>query len=981
MVPRRQTQLNVEDSLRFFERGPKLALQSPLGNLWLSRLLYSLLAIVTSWTLIAQPLAAQAQATASPGIDFVREIAPLLSARCLQCHGPETAEGGVRLDRAENALAEADSGSRPIVPGDPAASHLLELVAGEEPEMPEGGPPLTAEEIERLRVWIASGADWPTGFVIEPRRELWSVQPLAVTEPVPASNPSEVLDRFVERKLFELGLQRSAPAAPQTLIRRLFLDVIGLPPSQQEVNEFVADPSDARYAQLVDRLLASPQYGERWGRHWLDVVRFAESNGFETNVERPSAYHYRDWVIEALNQDLPYNRFLALQIAGDQLGEDRATGFLVGGPWDQVKSPDPILTQNQRQDELADIVNTTGTAFFGLTLGCARCHHHKFDPITHTDYFALASLFAGVQHGERQLKNSQQRELEAQVKELNARRSQLRGRMLAFEPVFDPTGTPPQRRAAVNSRENIDRFAPVTAKWIRFTCLQTNQAEPCLDELEVWALDEVPTAAGRPESPGAAKPWLNVGLVTCGAKASSSGDYPDRSKHRLEQVNDGRVGNDYSWISSESGKGWVEIELPAEQLISAVVWGRDRNQVYRDRTPIEYRIEVARQPGEWQTVATEADRLPFGGDAPAAVSEAVPPTAEWTALQRELEQLDQSIAALHRQITLAQSAYVGTFVSQPEPTKRLERGEVTAPQEVVGPGLPQLLGDLELPVDATDGERRLTLARWLETSAHPLLARVIVNRVWQFHFGQGLAGTPSDFGTKGVPPSHPDLLDWLAAELVARGWSLKAIHKLVLLSATYRQDNKPRSEALRLDAGNQWLWRFQPRRLESEAIRDAMLLASGELDLKPGGPGFSAFEPNDNYVRVYLPRETFGPNEFRRMIYMQKIRMEQDATFGTFDTPDAAQVCPVRSRSVTPLQALNLLNSPFVLGRAATLAGRLQAEAGDQAAAQIDAAYRLLFGRSATEPERIAAERLVAQYGLTALCRALLNSNEFLILP
>jgi hypothetical protein len=258
---------------------------------------------------------------------------------------------------------------------------------------------------------------------------------------------------------------------------------------------------------------------------------------------------------------------------------------------------------------------------------------------------------------------------------------------------------------------------------------------------------------------------------------------------------------------------------------------------------------------------------------------------------------------------------------------------------------------------------------------------VIVNRIWQFHFGQGLTTTPSDLGTKGSAPSHPELLDWLATELIAQNWSLKSLHRIILLSETYRQDNKPRPDGLAVDASNRWLWRFQPRRLESEAIRDSILAASGELDLRMGGPSFSAFEPNNNYVRVYLPREKFGPGEFRRMIYMQKIRMEQDATFGTFDTPDAALVCPVRSRSVTPLQALNLLNSPFVLGRAEALAERLKREAGSEVNSQIAAAYPLLFGREGTAEEIRAADKLVTEHGLTALCRGLLNSNEFLILP
>lgn len=949
-----------------------------------------LIAILIAWCAearLSSIAAAQDTQASREAFDFARDLAPIFANRCLRCHGKEVSEGGYRLDLAASALGEAESGDKPITPGKPNESRLLEVISGEEPEMPEGGPPLKAEEVELIRRWVEAGAIWPADFEISARPKLWSTEPLSHSLLDQGLSSSATLDRFIDQKLAAQKLKRSRPASPQTLVRRLYLDLTGLPPTPSEVAEFTAAPSDENYRLLVDRLLASPHYGERWARHWLDVVRFAESNGFETNVERPSAFHYRDWVIKALNEDLPYNRFLALQIAGDQLGEDRATGFLVGGAWDQVKSPDPVLTQTQRQDELADMVNTTGTAFFGLTLGCARCHNHKFDPISQKDYFALAAMFAGVQHGERMLKHEQQHALEAELKQLNEERSRLRVRMLQYEPLVVLGNSVIRNRSAINSRENIDHFAPVLARFVRFQILETNQSEPCLDELEIWAtaapVGATPTS---PDDTAVAQPATsprgelrNVGLSQLGAKATSSGDYPDRSKHRLEQVNDGLVGNDFSWISNEAGRGWIQIELPAEEWVTAIAWGRDRNQVFRDRTATKYRIEVAREPGQWQLVANGDDRLAPGETPPPAEQVALP--AEFSELQGEIARLDQRIAEINRQISLSLSAYVGNFVSQPEPTKRLDRGEVTSPKEEVAPNLPSLLVDLQLPAQAPDAERRLAMARWLESSQHPLIARVIANRIWQFHFGQGLAATPSDLGTKGIEPSHPELLDWLAQKLIEQNWSLKSLHRMILLSETYRQDNKPRAEGLAIDAGNRWLWRFQPRRLESEAIRDSILSVSGELDLRMGGPGFSAFEPNDNYVRVYLPKEKFGPADFRRMVYMQKIRMEQDATFGTFDTPDGALVCPIRSRSVTPLQALNLLNSPFVLERAESLAKRLQQEAGPEAEAQISAAYRLLFGREVSAEELVAAGKLVDAYGLPALCRGLLNSNEFLILP
>ena len=951
--------------------------------------------------------AIQDGSTIQPKLDFARDIQPIFEAKCIRCHGHDLQEGDYRLDLKADALGMASTGERPIKPGKADESYLVELISGDEPEMPAEGDRLTSNEVAAIRQWVDEGAVWPDEHAGNSNnsKSLWSIQPLyAVPTPVVngdtgSSNP---IDAFVHQKLVENGLSMSKPADKRMLIRRLFLDVGGLPPTPEMVSEFERDAAPDAYEKLVDRVLTSPHYGERWARHWLDVVRFAESNGFETNVERPAAFHYRDWVIEALNCDMPFNQFAAAQIAGDQLGHDAATGFLVAGAWDEVKSPDVNLTLMQREDELADMVGTTSTAFLGLTLACARCHQHKFDPLEQADYFAMKAILAGVQHGVRSIKTEGTEELTAELDATSAKRVLLRGQTLKFEPLAQidlPPAEPqqeftsltlgatsparpqwarietdveefPQPRAAVNARENVDRFVAQKAKFVRFIVKETNQSEPCLDELEIWG------------STKEEEPWKLVGSASDGATVTSSGDYPDRSKHRLEQINDGRYGNDFSWISNEIGSGWVQIELSQPTRIECVVWGRDRLGAFADRLPTSYEIQVAAKPGQWVTVATGADRLKPGetiNESPdTRLAEAE--LAQRTTLFAAISAIDATLTNLQLRLSLLQTAYAGNFTSPPE-IHRLYRGEPQSPREVVKPDIPKILGTLELPDSPSESERRLAYAKWLASDSNTLAARVIVNRVWQHHFGRGIVRTPSDFGAKGAPPTHPELLDWLAQELIANSWSLKHMHRLILTSDAYCQSDLPNDAAAQIDSDCHLIWRFPPRRMEAEAIRDSILAVSGRLDLKMGGPGFSVFEPNSNYVRVYNPKQSFGPAEFRRMIYMTRIRMEQDATFGAFDGPDGGLTCPVRSRSTTPLQALHLLNSPFVLQQADLFAARLQREAGDDRRSQIERAFVLALGRPPLGSELGDSLSLVEQFGLAALCRALFNANEFLIIP
>ncbi|MBT4691804.1 MAG: DUF1553 domain-containing protein [Planctomycetaceae bacterium] len=749
--------------------------------------------------------------------------------------------------------------------------------------------------------------------------------------------------------LKQQGLKPSPAASPVELLRRLRLVEHGLPPTKAQIVRFKHSKD---YSSLVDEILSSEHYGERWARHWLDLVRFGETAGFEMNRERVNAWPYRDYVIESLNSDKPYDQFVLEQLAGDALDAPRATGFLVAGPNDMVKSQDPVFRKLQRQDELADMINTTGTTFLGLTLGCARCHSHKFDPISQKDYYSLQAVFAGVNHAER--------ELPATV-DLQSRRHEIAEQIESIDETLSRYVVTPVLRDAVNAKFNEERFAATRTLFVRFTVLRSTGGEPCIDELSVFSKSK------------------NVSLSNLGVKATASTEYPNNPKHKIAHINDGLVGNPHSWISAENSAGWIQLEFSEPVDIDRIQWARDREGTFRDRLAIEYKIEIALQPGQWTTVATHQDRLPYDVNAAATVVNY--DFSKVTASKRSL--LEESVVQLHslrQQMTYlskSQVVYAGTF-TMPPAIFRLYRGDPLAPREQMKPDAIEILGSLGLASDAPEKQRREHLGKWIVAPENPLTARVIVNRIWQHCFGIGIVDTPSDFGAAGTLPTHPDLLDYLACELRENEWSLKHIHRLILESSTFRQASTPRAMPLKKDGDSRYLWRFPPRRLEAEAIRDSILAVSGALSLRRGGPGFSGFEVEMENVRHYFPIEQYGPEHWRRMIYQTKVRQEQDGVFGVFDCPDASQVVAKRSRSTTPLQALNLLNSKFVIQQAQIMSKRLLVEAPESTVGQVRAAYIYFYARKPTAAEVKDCKGFVEQYGLAALCRVLFNSNEFL---
>ncbi|MFM7592628.1 MAG: DUF1553 domain-containing protein, partial [Isosphaeraceae bacterium] len=695
--------------------------------------------------------------------------------------------------------------------------------------------------------------------------------------------------------------------------------------------------------------------------------RYADTHGFEVNTERPNAWPYRDYVISAMNGDTPYNRFIREQIAGDQAGHPAATGFLVTAA---ALLPGQIGADEEskrlaRQDELAEIIINTGQTFLGLTIGCARCHDHKFAPISAKDYYAFQGFFAGVDYGDRSIPS---REAAAGRRAIESRIADIDNRLVRHMPLAragDRSGKVSSvKRPKVNARVNNERFTPVAASRVRLTVKKTNNLEPCIDELEIF------DTSGR-----------NIALASRGGKPSASGSNIAPNRHELRLVNNGEYGNSSSWMSNETGGGWIQIDLPGTFTIDRVAWGRDRQGKLGDRLATDYKIEVASGDGPWQLVADASDREAFEGNARRAEYsfEHLPEgeKAEAQALVREKRDLEKRLGSFSADGTLV---YAGIF-RQPDKVRLLARGDPEQPKEPVAPATLAIFNQLQLPEDASDATRRALLADWLTDPANPLTARVAANRIWQGHFGAGLVDTPNDFGPSGSKPSHPELLDWLAGEMIRGGWSMKHMHRLIVLSATYRQSAAIDAKAQAIDADTRLLWRYPSRRLEAELIRDNMLVVASGLNTKMGGRGYDLFGSRGG-LNGFPPIEKFSDEGRRRMIYAHKVRMEKDIVFGAFDCPDAGQSMARRRQSTTPIQALNLFNSQFSIDQAQALADRVRRETSvSDFSRQIDAIFQAAFSRHARSDEVAELLPVVQETGLESLCRAVLNSNEFLFIP
>ncbi len=938
---------------------------------------------------------------------FSEEVLPLLRAHCVHCHGPDEEKSGLRLDTAGWLLAGGNRGPA-VLPGKPEESLLIRVLesGGDIPQMPADGSPLSADQIGLVRAWIAAGAPATQEELATPprsiRSEHWAFQPLSAVEPPAVANEAWIrnpIDRFILARLEEAGLSPSPEAERTTLIRRLSLDLTGLLPSPQEVQAFVADTRPDAYEQLVERLLASPHYGERWGRHWLDAARYADSNGYTIDSAR-NIWKYRDWVIDALNRDLPFDQFAIEQIAGDMLPgatieQQIATGFHRNTLRNEEGGTDP---EQFRVEAVADRVQTTGSVFLGLTLACARCHDHKYDPISQREYYQLFALFNNADEPDLAVPTDQQAKEEpillAEIAEAEKRlkmvddnlgtrmlewERKLAGRLeVAWSVLSIQAACPGGTFARLEDGSVLANQVPDASNFV----VTAENLPPQITALRLEALvhPSLPQhGPGLAENGNFVLGEFSVRLVVPGDNCGT-----DESRQvAVKQAAADHSQEKYPVAAAIDGRpetGWA-INV-AEGSLNV-----DRTAVFALEAPLDcppgshLEITLAHPQGRYMLgrfrmsascadadVALLPERLrrllmqPAAERSPEDVAYAL---AQFKLIDAERIPIAAKVDELHQRLAQLRAAMTTTMVmqerSQPRQTHIHIRGDFLRPGALVQGGVPAVLPPLRY-----QGERpsRLDLARWLVSADNPLTPRVIVNRVWQQYFGEGLVATENDFGTQGSPPSHPELLDWLARQFISRGWSLKALHRLIVTSATYRQASAYRADLAQADPGNRLLGRQTRLRLEAEAIRDACLSASGLLTPTIGGPGFYPPQPEGVYRFTQTSKYwavSQGEERYRRGMYIFFWRSSPYPFLITFDAPVGNVTCTRRVRSNTPLQALTLANDQAFFEFSQGLAARVLAEAPSPSDDErLRYAFSLCLARSPTAAEMASLSKFLA---------------------
>ena len=994
--------------------------------------------------------------TASAQVNFENDVKPIFEKYCYDCHGPSQQESGFRLDSREIAMRGGDLGDAAIIPMDANNSPLIRFVSGENeqllmPPKDSGKERLSSKELQTLKAWIDAGANWPDSLSGNNKltSSHWSLQALKVQSAT--VRDENTVDRFIEQKLVENQLSRSLPSDPRTLLRRLSFDLIGLPPSPDELDAFLNDGSPNAYEKQVERLLASSQYGERWGRHWLDIARYTESQGFEYDRIRDNAWHYRDYVINSFNDDKPYTQFMSEQIAGDAIEPVTkegiiATSLLVCGPWDQAGNSQSNAVQRAitREDELEDLIGVVGQSFLGLTINCARCHAHKFDPIPHEDYYRIKSVFEGVKHGERDILGQdevlaranlrQKSEIEVNLasqrlgelekegtKQFLSRNPTVANPTVANPTVANPTVAKPSGPLPFlnwNFREMAQQVP--AGELIGGAVIKTSETRGSVLALPsdgaFFRSPPIPNTIGAKTL----EAWVSLATLDQGGGAAIAIETNDGSIFDAIVFGEAQP---RKWIAGSESFSRTQPFDAVEETMSAgafvhvaIVYSDDNSitmyrngemygKAYTPSKPLQTfkagnaRILIGMRhtgggrpwlTGEIQQASLYNRALTAEEIAASFQSLGYSPTKEELLLTLDSEQrslYDEALSNLrHAQQTLADlekpiKSYVGVRV-QPEKTRRLKRGDVTTPAEEVTPGALSAITELEsnfgLAANSLERERRLKFAHWLCDERNPLPARVMVNRVWHLHFGQGLVATPNDLGGSGDRPSHPELLDWLSTKFIENGWSVKSLHRLIVNSDTYRQSSAFNERAAAIDGDNKLLWRFTPRRLEAEAIRDAMLFASGQLNLNGGGPSFRPFTTTEFNATFYSPVDRPEPEFNRRTVYRMNVNSGKDPLLDSFDCPDPSVKTPRRGATTTPMQALELMNHAFVQRQATHLAERAMNVANQDLVTAIENVYRLALGRSPSLEEAERAIRASRERGLFSVCWALFNSTEFI---
>ena len=966
------------------------------------------------------------------GPDFATEIRPILERSCFACHGPERQKNSYRLDVRSIALKGGDSGTPAIVPHDSAASPLIRFVSGADPEMvmpPEksDAPPLTEAEVALLRAWIDAGPSWPDALAGELEEEAphWSLLPLVKPE-VPGDAPNPI-DAFIHAKRVEKGLSPSPEADRGTLIQRIHYDLTGLPPTPEEVDAFRGNPDPAAYEELVDRLLASPRYGERWARHWLDTIQFADSHGYEHDVGRYNAWPFRDYVIEALNADRPWARFIREQLAADYFYPDApeltpALGYLGAGPFDLST----YLTAGVTFDYLArdTLVTQTTASFISSTASCARCHKHKFDPIPQADYYALQAVFSGG------IKGDLSYDAEQAVKRERTRWNDViaaadrqgggglrtpenapliedwiaqRGSGATWTPLVADTflsaegATLAQYQSGliVASGKNPDKDTYTVTT-------STALTEITALRLDVQTDENLPMKGpGRQDNGNFHLSEFELQYFEAGVAAP----VPVRFRRATADFNQTDWGSEKA-IDENGGTAWgihpavgtnhhavFELKEPLA-LKPGSHLAISLKQNHGDHHLIgAFKLSATADPPEravaLPTEVEAALALPVIGRTEAqeeAIAIAVMRYVAQAGLEALPEQARIYTAAAAVGIPNGDNSFAPAAIEKPKPVHRMERGDFDKPAELVGPGALSMLATLPARFDLEDPDnesaRRAALADWIAHPDNVLTWRSIVNRVWHYHFGRGLCDTPSDLGRMGGTPSHPELIDWLAVWFrdEADG-SLKALHRLIVTSDTYRQASQHRDDGAAIDGENKFLWRQNRHRLDADTYRDYTVSIAGTLDLTMGGPGVQHFGqspgPQLTPALNYADYDWNSPGAGRRSIYRYVWRGIADPFMEALDFPDLGLLSPKRGFSVSSLQALALYNNPFVLHHAEVLAQRLEGEASGRDG-QIARATALLWYREPHEVEWPAFRAFVNENGLAAFCRVLLNSNEYL---
>ncbi len=979
-------------------------------------------------------------------IDFGKHIAPIIEQHCVRCHSPTNKKGDVSLATFDDLKS-----NKYVVDGNPDASYLIELVTsqdGQPPAMPKKATPLSDDEVAKLRQWIEQGAKWPSDVVIREKAKAdaswWSLQPLNVDfrstkaaildAPVAEQKTKESLsiDDFIREKLNQHDLTFSPQADRRTLIRRLSFDLHGLPPTPEAVAAFVNDLDPHAYEKIVDCMLESPHYGERFAQHWLDVAHYADTHGFERDKRRDNAWRYRDYVIRSLNEDKPYDRFLQEQIAGDVLWPDDeqaviATGFLAAGPWDfvgQVETQSPELRRAARALDLDDMATQVMTSTMAMTVNCARCHDHKLDPISQQEYYQLQAVFAGIRRDDRLVSDAAMRQYEEEKVSLTKQRNKidfeigrLEGEGLNLADIVgrgNGLGTGTLRsgldpRNAVVQTNNFGKLDNVITNKFSHSDFELVDGVFIPDGEDGKAQIPVSstgiTITGLPKTSGDAWDMIRNGTVASQHSPELGGIDFTQDGHSLLglHANAGITFDIAAMRRSLGGEPLLRFTAKlgyfgavGEYYADAWVFVDGKQvkhfpKLRRDDGLQNVEIELPTTSRFLTLVATDGgngfsmDQIGFGDP---TVKLAVP--KEMT--NNDREQIDQlrkqrlELTGKLNSLRLPPKFYGVVAESAVLEVRRLNRGDPESP--IGDPLSPAALGSLAMltpnlgTLESSEGQRRAALARWITHPDNPLTRRVIVNRLWYWHFGKGLVDTPSDFGFGGGRPSHPELLDWLAEELVRRNWSLKEMHRLVLKSKTYQQssyviDGAGAESARKIDADNRLLWRQNPRRLEAESIRDAVLFVSGKLNPDRGGPGFEDFQYQEAYAPIYTYITADKPELWRRSIYRYIVRTTPNRFLTTLDCPDSANLTPSRMTTTTPLQSLALYNNDFMLRQSRYLAERVEKDAGLHKRQQVMRAFELVFGRQPTENELRLAMDFVEQQGLFGLCRSLLNSNEF----